>query len=252
MTTGERPGSRKDFMGRDTSIHVRVDQALKAQAEEKLAAMGMTLPDAVRGFLGRFADSKDEPNAPKVPNPTTRTAMSEAQSLSAKGRDRIGAAENGPNMHASGTEFKDLDAFVQFVAHATPMQLIELERKGIDGRLLRDLARRTDIPLQRLFDLFGLTTRKAAKRGAKGKLIVGRWAHGVLGMVRLVAKAQTIAANSTAVEAENFDALKWLGRWLEAPQPALGGRKSLELLDTPTGVDVVLRLLGAIESGGFP
>lgn len=244
MTTGQRPGSREDFMGRDTSIHVRVDQAVKAQAAEKLAGMGLTLSDAVRGFLGRVAEGEDLPKARKAPNPTARAAMAEARSLSPKGCDRIGAAENGLDVHSIGSDCKDLDGFVAFVTHATPMQLIELERHGVNGRLLGDIARRTDIPLRRLFDLFGLPTRKTAKRVAKGKLIAGRDAHGVLGMFRLVTKAQAIAKNSTAVEAQNFDAPKWLGRWLLTPQPALGGRKSLELMDTPAGVDVVLRLLG--------
>lgn len=252
MTTGQGPGNRKDIMGRDTSIHVRVDQTVKAQAAEKLAAMGLTLSEAVRGFLGRVAEGEVQPHARKVSHATTRAAMTEARSLSAKVRDRIGAAESGPNMLAIGSDYKDFDGFVAFVAHATPMQMIELERHGINGRLLRDLARRTDIPLQRLFDLFGLPTKKTERRAAKGKLIAGCRAHGVLGMVRLVVKAQAIAANSTAVEAQNFDALKWMCRWLLTPQPALGGQKALELMDTPTGVDIVLRLLGAIESGGFP
>jgi uncharacterized protein (DUF2384 family) len=53
------------------------------------------------------------------------------------------------------------------------------------------------------------------------------------------------------VQAKGFDAAKWLGRWLEQPQPALGGRKAADLIDTPTGVEVVARLLGSIESGAY-
>jgi uncharacterized protein (DUF2384 family) len=31
----------------------------------------------------------------------------------------------------------------------------------------------------------------------------------------------------------------------------LGGRRPADLLDTPTGVEVVARLLGSLESGAF-
>lgn len=34
------------------------------------------------------------------------------------------------------------------------------------------------------------------------------------------------------------------------PSP-LGGRKPADLIDTPTGVEVVARLLGSIESGAY-
>lgn len=44
-------------------------------------------------------------------------------------------------------------------------------------------------------------------------------------------------------------ASRWLGEWIRKPQPALGGRKPEELLDTPTGLDAVMHVLGAIQSG---
>ena len=77
----------------------------------------------------------------------------------------------------------------------------------------------------------------------------GSGGHADSGMAKLIAKAREIVDNSTAQEAKNFDAAEWLGKWLEAPQPALGGRKPSALMDTPAGLDAVLRLMGAIESG---
>ena len=71
------------------------------------------------------------------------------------------------------------------------------------------------------------------------------------GMAKLLAKAQEIAANSTADEAAAIDVAGWLAKWLESPQPALGGLKPAEVLDTPEGLSQVERLLGAIESGAF-
>ena len=70
-------------------------------------------------------------------------------------------------------------------------------------------------------------------------------------MMRLLGLAQEIVANSTSEEAKDFDVGKWLGRWIEIPQPALGGLKPSEVLDTPTGIETVEKLLGALESGVY-
>ena len=61
----------------------------------------------------------------------------------------------------------------------------------------------------------------------------------------------TIVQDSTAAEAKNFDTVKWLGQWIERPQPALGGSKPADYLDTPTGVEIVSKLLGAMRSGAY-
>jgi putative toxin-antitoxin system antitoxin component (TIGR02293 family) len=147
--------------------------------------------------------------------------------------------------------YKDLDEFIVIVSHATPYQLVELERHGVDGRFLKDLSRRMEIPQLHVFDMIGVPKATAEKKVAAGEVISGSGGQAAIGMAKLIAKAQDIVANSTAKEAKEFDAAKWLGKWLEIPQPALGGRKPSELVDTPTGLDVVLKLLGAIESGAY-
>ena len=68
---------------------------------------------------------------------------------------------------------------------------------------------------------------------------------------QLLAKAQELAAQSTHPDAATFDTARWLGGWIRKPQPALGGRRPEELLDTPTGQAAVMRVLGAMESGAF-
>ena len=70
-------------------------------------------------------------------------------------------------------------------------------------------------------------------------------------MATLLAQVEEIVGNSTSPEATDFDATKWLGQWIERPQPALGGRRPVDLISTPTGVEMVSRLLGAIESGAY-
>ena len=55
-------------MATTTMVHVRVDEQIKAQATETLAAMGLTVSDAVRVFLMRVVADKQMPFALKAPN----------------------------------------------------------------------------------------------------------------------------------------------------------------------------------------
>lgn len=146
---------------------------------------------------------------------------------------------------------RGVEDFVRQVAHADPMVLVETERHGVDARLLKDLSRRLDIPASRMFDIVGVPKATAEKKSAAGEVVAGSGGQAAIGIAKLIAIAQDIVANSTADDARGFDAAKWLGQWLERPQPSLGGRRPSELIDTPTGTEVVARLLGSIESGAY-
>jgi DNA-damage-inducible protein J len=58
-----------------TMVHVRVDEKVKEEAAKTLAAMGMSVSDAVRMLLVRVAAEKALPFEVKVPNTTTVKAM---------------------------------------------------------------------------------------------------------------------------------------------------------------------------------
>lgn len=72
-----------------TMVHVRVDEQIKAQATETLAAMGLSISDAVRVFLMRVVAEQQMPFALRVPNAETRTAMAEADDIARIRRARF-------------------------------------------------------------------------------------------------------------------------------------------------------------------
>lgn len=76
-----------------TMVHVRVDAQIKSQATETLAAMGLSVSDAVRVFLMRVVAEKQMPFALKVPNADTRSAMEEADAIAHTHSARFGTAE---------------------------------------------------------------------------------------------------------------------------------------------------------------
>ena len=74
-------------------LHVRVDDATKAQAAETLAAMGLSVSDAVRLFLRRVVTEQAFPLELKVPNAETRAAMAEADQMVKSRRRRFANAD---------------------------------------------------------------------------------------------------------------------------------------------------------------
>jgi DNA-damage-inducible protein J len=66
-------------MATDSVVRARIDAATKDQATEALAAMGLSVSDAIRLLLVRVAADKEFPFPVKVPNATTRKAMAELE-----------------------------------------------------------------------------------------------------------------------------------------------------------------------------
>ncbi len=68
-------------MAHTSMLHVRVDDDVKAQASEALAAMGLSISDAVRILLKRVVNDQAFPLELKVPNAQTRAAMEESRAM---------------------------------------------------------------------------------------------------------------------------------------------------------------------------
>lgn len=62
-------------------LHVRVDDEVKLQATQALAAMGLSVSDAVRLFLKRVVTDQAFPLELKVPNAETLAAMEESRKM---------------------------------------------------------------------------------------------------------------------------------------------------------------------------
>ena len=68
-------------MAQSSMLHIRVDDETKIQATAALAAMGLSMSDAVRIFLKRVVNDQAFPLELKVPNAETRAAMEEARAM---------------------------------------------------------------------------------------------------------------------------------------------------------------------------
>jgi DNA-damage-inducible protein J len=66
-------------MAANQLVQTRIDPAIKSEAAAVLAAMGLTVSDAVRLMLTRVAREHALPFDPLIPNATTVAAMMEAR-----------------------------------------------------------------------------------------------------------------------------------------------------------------------------
>ena len=66
-------------MAANQLVQARIDGAIKEEAATVLAAMGLTVSDAVRLLLTKIAQDKALPFEPLIPNATTIAAMKEAR-----------------------------------------------------------------------------------------------------------------------------------------------------------------------------
>ena len=80
-------------MARSTMPRVWVDEEIKARASEALAAMGLSVSDAVRILLKRVVSDQAFPLELKVPNAETRAPMDEARARMQARAERFESAD---------------------------------------------------------------------------------------------------------------------------------------------------------------
>ena len=64
----------------DTYVRARIDTDTKERATDALAAMGLSISDAIRLLMLRVVDERRLPFEIKAPNATTRKAIAELES----------------------------------------------------------------------------------------------------------------------------------------------------------------------------
>ena len=142
----------------------------------------------------------------------------------------------------------DSGAFM-VIERAGSLERAESVRHGLSPRLFVNLAASLRLSQAILLDNLGLP-HSTMKRKTQHDEVLGRLeSERVMGVARLVGLVQSMVEESG--NPEGFDAAEWLGRWIQAPVPALGGRTPADLLDTAAGQEEVARLLRQAQAGVY-
>ena len=122
-------------------------------------------------------------------------------------------------------------------APASSYDLVLASSKGISKQAVLSLADVMDIPMKDMAGLLNLSYKT-----------LGRKRHTDL-MDSLVSSLSIEIAGTVANGLSVFEDPAKLKRWLQKENRALSGRKPIELLNTPTGINMVNRVLSRIEEG---
>lgn len=139
----------------------------------------------------------------------------------------------------------------KLAAHRTFHEMVEIERNGVPAQVFAGNIERLKMPSSRALQIFNIPKSTAAHKLKTDGKFEGADALAYIRLEKLLLLAESIVANSLHPDANNFDSGKWLGEWIERPQPALGGLKPADLLDTEAGGLRVQQVLAAIESGAY-
>lgn len=125
---------------------------------------------------------------------------------------------------------------------ADPVERIELVRRGFPAAVLKQLADGLDWSKRHVIDTLALRVR------IRSRLTTGE-SERVLCIADAIKDVQTMVDRSG--DADGFDAARWLGRWLDAPNRALGGHPPASYLDTIEGGRLIRQLLAQLETGAY-
>ncbi|WMJ70852.1 antitoxin Xre/MbcA/ParS toxin-binding domain-containing protein [Stenotrophomonas sp. 24(2023)] len=145
-----------------------------------------------------------------------------------------------------------ISTFRHTLRDAPTLERVKLEREGVQPVIVRGLIDEIGVSAYEFQQFLRIPKATFAKKMRDQSAFSGAQGQSVIGLLDLITKVEDmLAADPGPAGAQGFDVEKWVGHWIRTPQPALGGRPPAELMDTPSGRESVMRVLGAIQSGAY-
>jgi putative toxin-antitoxin system antitoxin component (TIGR02293 family) len=135
------------------------------------------------------------------------------------------------------------------IFRATPLERIEIVRRGVPAGFVVRLGSAMGVPKERVYQTIGLPRSTAERKARAEQSLSPDESERVVGLTQLIGQVQAMVEQSG--DPEGFEAARWVGHWLDRPHPALGNRKPGELCDTAEGRTVVSNLLARQQSGAY-
>lgn len=159
-------------------------------------------------------------------------------------------AAAGKRRATRGQRFEAV-AFRLLLRSAPLQERIRLEREGVPSIIVQDLIDDIGVSSADFQRYVGVAKATFTKKMKEMSMFSGTTGQSVVGLMDLINKVEDMLSVEDTPEARNFDVERWVGRWIQKPQPALGGLPPAEFLDTPSGRESVMRILGAMQSGAY-
>jgi putative toxin-antitoxin system antitoxin component (TIGR02293 family) len=126
---------------------------------------------------------------------------------------------------------------------------IDLVKRGIPARSLAELSERMALSKEKLYQTIGVAKATMTRKIKNAQVLDKDESERTLGMAVLLGQVESMVAESG--NPQGFNAATWVAAWLDRPQPALGGRRPGQLMDTADGRVLVSDLLSRMQSGAY-
>lgn len=123
-----------------------------------------------------------------------------------------------------------------------PITIIRITREGLPIKSIRSLAAALDLRSVEMAGILPISSRTIQRYEDKepGELLTAEVSDHMVQVSKVIAKATEVFEDAALAK-----------EWLKESIPALGGRPPLSLLDTSTGIELVMTELVRIEYGVF-
>lgn len=135
------------------------------------------------------------------------------------------------------------------IYRAAPLERIDLIKHGVGSLDVMALAQAMGTTQERLMATLGLPRTTVVRKAKSNALLSLEQGERVIGLAKLVGQVEAMVAQSGPMR--DFNAAHWVNDWLDQPNPALGGRRPAELMDTVAGQEFVAGLLAQAQSGAY-
>ena len=131
----------------------------------------------------------------------------------------------------------------------SPLERIEALRAGIPAEAVADISGQMGWSREHAIEVLKLKRTTVLRKIRQGAPLDTPDSERLLSVLDMIDDVSAIVSRSGTME--GFDAGKWLARWLEAPNPALGGALPADYLDTVAGSQIVRGLIAQMETGAY-
>ena len=135
------------------------------------------------------------------------------------------------------------------LAQAPRIERVAGIRSGLHPGAVAQLASKLGLTQDRLFEMLALKRATVKRKVANNTPLSPADSERILGLLGLLAYAESFRPYTR--DPQSFDPATWLASWLETANPALGGARPGDLLDTVEGQGIVRQLLEQQWSGAY-
>ena len=134
----------------------------------------------------------------------------------------------------------------------SPQSRIDLIRAGVQARDFKSLVSRLGIAQDKVCRMLAIAPATVNRKAAQRQPLSREESEKVIGMAKLIGQVETMLEQSgDPASMRDFDAARWLARWIEEPVPALNGTPPSAYMDTIAGQEMVSDLLALMQTGAY-